>query len=131
MTRFLIPIALTLALTCFASWAMGEVPCDTCKRSLPAWKGSFQEAAPYARPSDTGRYVGYYVGGGAAGRRGEPAARDDGTWGWDYHGFGYLPHRVALMWSHGRRYQGGVGAYKTDGRPVPNVLVFPPPSEGH
>ena len=83
--------------------------------------------ACYAKPSDTGRYVGYYVGGGAA-WRGEPRALNEGTWGWDYKGFA-LPKRIDLQWTHGRRYQGGTGAYKTDGCPVPNVLAFPPPSK--
>jgi hypothetical protein len=72
-----------------------------------------------ARPSDTGRYLGYYVGGGAAPpRRADAPTAEDGTWGWDYQG-GCLRRRVALGWWHGRRYQGGIGAYKTDG---PHVL---------
>lgn len=63
-------------------------------------------------PSDTGRYCGYYVGGGAA-RHGEGPYDHEGTWGWDYLGY-WLPRRVALGWSHGRR-QSGMGAYQTDG----------------
>jgi hypothetical protein len=72
--------------------------------------------------------VGYYVGGGSAWHWGEPRKLNEGTWGWDYKGFG-LPKHIALQWSHGRRYQGGTGAYKTDGPPVPNILAFPPPSK--
>src|SRR5262245_40385346 len=59
----------------------------------------------YARPSDTGAYVGYYVGGGCA-WRGQPRSAAEGTWGWDYRGF-LFPRRIALNWC--RRYQGGVG----------------------
>ena len=69
--------------------------------------------ACYARPSDTGRYVGYYVGGGSP-YRGDAPAPDEGVWGWDYAGVCFWP-RIALLWNHGRRYQGGPGAYRTDG----------------
>ncbi len=48
----------------------------------------------------------------------EPPLPDEGTWGWDYHGY-CLPSRVILGWWHGRKYQGGEGAYSTDGpRPL-------------
>jgi len=67
-----------------------------------------------ARPSVTPAYVGYYVGGGAVGPKAEPPLASDGTWGWDYQG-GWFRRRVILNWWHGRRYQGGIGAYKTDG----------------
>jgi hypothetical protein len=69
--------------------------------------------ACYAVPSDTGHYVGYYVGGGAP-CFGDPPCPDEGTWGWDYHGC-LLPKKVILGWWHGRRYQGGIGAYRTAG----------------
>ncbi|HZL88090.1 MAG TPA: hypothetical protein VFB96_06905 [Pirellulaceae bacterium] len=68
-----------------------------------------------AHPSDTGRYCGYYVGGGAA-WHGEGRYAHEGTWGWDYHGF-ILPKRVALLWWHGH-LQSGTGAYATDGPKV-------------
>ena len=69
----------------------------------------------YASYSVTPAYAGDYVGGdtawfGGCGGR----STDDGTWGVDFVGM-ILPRRVWLNWSHGRRYQGGVGAYKTDG----------------
>ena len=70
-----------------------------------------------ARPSDTHSYTGYYVGGGAA-VKGDPRGAEEGTWGWDYQG-GWLKRKVALDWWHGRRAQGGTGAYQTDG---PHVL---------
>jgi hypothetical protein len=117
----------TLALTFLADLAMGQEPYQTCERACHSRTGDSQSVAPYARPSDTGRYCGYFVGGGAA-WRGEPRFPSEGTWGWDYCGFGILAKRIDLQWSHGRRYQGGTGAYKTDGPPVPNVLALPPPT---
>jgi hypothetical protein len=67
----------------------------------------------FAAPSDTGRYVGYYVGGGSP-FRGDPPGAAEGVWGWDYAGACFWP-RIALWWNHGRLYQGGPGAYRTDG----------------
>ena len=69
----------------------------------------------WAIPSDTGHSIGYYVGGGC-GRpfRAEARLPDEGTWGWDYQGW-IIPRRVILGWWHGRSYQDGTGAYKTDG----------------
>jgi len=69
----------------------------------------------WALPSDTGHSLGYHVGGGAGNpRKAEPRRDDEGTWGWDYQGW-LLPRRVSLGWWHGRRAQGGPGAYKTEG----------------
>src|SRR5262245_41675295 len=76
--------------------------------------GCPQCVAWWARPAD-GQRVGYYVGGGCPFRRCADAPHPgEGTWGWDYQGW-LLPRRVILGWWHGRRYQGGTGAYKTDG----------------
>lgn len=77
-----------------------------------------EEQARWARPSDTGRYTGYQAGGGARLRKGERPLAHEGTWGWDYEG-GLFRRRVIHGWWHGRRYQGGSGAYRTDG---PKVL---------
>ncbi|MFL5245528.1 MAG: hypothetical protein ACJ8FY_25820 [Gemmataceae bacterium] len=118
----------TLVLTFFAGLAIGQESYPACESVVTQSRpGRCPSVAPYARPSDTGRYCGYYVGGGSA-WRGEPRYPSEGTWGWDYCGFGILPKRIALQWSHGRRYQGGTGAYKTDGPPVPNILALPPPA---
>jgi hypothetical protein len=65
------------------------------------------------RPSNTRYYGGYWVGGGLPVLGDEPTF-EEGTFGWDYFG-SFFMRRVALNWSHGRRYQGGTGAYKTDG----------------
>ncbi len=72
-----------------------------------------QDVACRAQPSDTPAYCGYTVGGGAP-HHGEPRYLDEGTWGWDYTGW-LFQRRVGLDWFHGARYQGGAGAYKTDG----------------
>lgn len=61
------------------------------------------------------RYTNYYVGGGVpTGRRnnfGEDRAINEGTLGTDYAPW---YSRVALKWSHGRLYQGGIGQYEPD-----------------
>ncbi len=76
--------------------------------------------ARYAQPSNTPHYTGGYVGGGCA-HGGEGRGPDDGSWGWDYCGW-FVSHRPWLAWCHGRRCQGGTGAYNTDGPHVPDVL---------
>jgi hypothetical protein len=68
-----------------------------------------------ALPSDTGAYVMYQVGGGCPfWHTSEPPFPDEGTWGWDYAGL-WFQRRVILGWWHGRRYQGGIGAYPSEG----------------
>jgi hypothetical protein len=84
-----------------------------CGQSCDCQSGSCCEPSRFARPSDTGRYFGYYVGGGSA-FRGDDRLANEGVWGWDYGGFHFVP-RIELLWNHGRRYQGGAGAYQTDG----------------
>ena len=85
-----------------------------------------RDLAHHIEPSTTPGGIGYYVGGGVPvghkhhhdeGRRPE-----DGTWGWDETGSVHLRHRVILGWSHGRKYQGGTGAYRTDGPVVPDLI---------
>ncbi len=88
--------------------------CRACRRVADAWwRFSDPHAvARYAIPSNTRHYTGGYVGGGTV-LPGEARYDNEGTWGWDYSGL--LPKRTWLNWSHGRRYQGGSGAYKSDG----------------
>jgi hypothetical protein len=88
-------------------------PPETCPLCRDYEKGCPQSIAGYAQPSNTPRYIGYYVGGGAA-FKGEPRFVDEGTWGWDYSG-GLFHRRVWLSWWHGQRTQGGTGSYRTDG----------------
>ena len=75
----------------------------------------------WAVPSNTPAYVGYYVGGGCA-WGGEPRHDDEGTYGWDYVGSCFA-RRVWLAWCHCTRYQGGTGAYATDG--IQPALGYP------
>jgi hypothetical protein len=69
----------------------------------------------WARPSDTGHYVGYSVGGGRL-WHGDPPAPDEGTWGWDYGGLLLHPH-IRLLWSRGC-WRRDVPAYRTVGTNV-------------
>ena len=78
-----------------------------------AQAGCAMNIRPRAIPSNTRPYGGYWVGGGQAIKGYFPSA-DDGTFGWDYFGLTFTK-RIDLNWSHERRYQGGTGAYKTDG----------------
>lgn len=106
----------------------GVVGCSMCQKRADcdcdpeARSGYPSQVAPWAHPSDTGRYIGYEVGGGAVTRHGDPPDWPaDGTWGWDYAGY-CIPPKVILGWWHGRRCQGGEGAYRTDGpRPVHTI----------
>lgn len=79
--------------------------------------------ACWAHPAITPAYCGYYVGGGAHMCCGDPRGTLDGTWGWDYIGCCYA-RRVMLNWWHGRRYQGGEGAYKVNGPRLLNLPIF-------
>jgi hypothetical protein len=83
-----------------------ETPCEGHARA-----GCPQVVSPYALPSNTSAYRGYYVGGGAA-VHGQPRCPNEGTWGWDYAGL--LPRIIALDWWHGAHAQGGGGTYATD-----------------
>ena len=46
----------------------------------------------------------------------------DGTWGWDYVGFGHRPGRVFLDYWHGRPQEPAYGSYATDGPEVPDPI---------
>ena len=94
-------------------------------RSIP----HTDEAAGYPRslaghiePSVTPGGIGYYVGGGVAWGHGENRGRHDGTWGWDETGGWRHRRRGILGWSGGRKYQGGTGAYRTDGHVPPDYI---------
>ncbi|MBL8795736.1 MAG: hypothetical protein JNM56_17655 [Planctomycetia bacterium] len=85
-------------------------PCHTMARA-----GYPQEVSCFARPSDTGAYIGYQVGGGSPFRKNSYGpAPDAGTWGWDYQGWCFA-RKVVLRWWAKPHYQGGTGAYKTEG----------------
>ena len=102
------------------------------ERLLPASRGAFPtptERAGYPpalaghlEPSTTPGGIGYYVGGGVPFGHGQLRRRDEGTWGWDETGGRHLRRRMILGWSQGRKYQGGTGAYRTDGPVVPDLI---------
>jgi hypothetical protein len=75
--------------------------------------GKFYCVSPFAVPSNTRYYGGYYVGGGSL-VGGDGRGPQDGTWGWDYGGIA-VKKLVNLDWTHGRRYQGGTGQYNSAG----------------
>jgi hypothetical protein len=79
----------------------------------------------HAETSATAGGIGYHVGGGVALGHGPKHARwpDEGTWGWDDTGFHLFRRRTILGWSHGRKYQGGTGAYRVDGHPLPDPIA--------
>jgi hypothetical protein len=110
--RHLLTLLITVGVSACCLTSLARAEHTFCEAGCP------QQVACYARPSDTPQYIGYYVGGGSA-VGGTHRCCDEGTWGWDYHGC-WLPHRVILYWSHWR-YQGGIGAYRIEGPPVPNV----------
>jgi hypothetical protein len=77
----------------------------------------------HAEPSSTPGGIGYYVGGGVPLGHGAGRRPDDGTWGWDDTGCHLFRRRVILGWSHGRKPQGGTGAYRTDGHPAADPIA--------
>lgn len=83
------------------------------------------KVAPWAVPGRTDAYSGCYVGGGGGLHGHEPRSLNEGTWGWDYQGCFFL-RKIWLKWNHGKAYQGGEGAYKTDGPPITNIFAVPP-----
>jgi hypothetical protein len=89
--------------------AFGGESYRVCEHSRAGWATCIH---PHAIPSNSCHYGGYYVGGGVP-IFGEGRYQSEGTWGWDYRGLVFQKH-VSLHWSH-HRYQGGTGAYKTDG----------------
>ena len=81
--------------------------------------------APWAGRGISDKYSAWFVGGGEAfaklphhGRPRKANGRNqfgEGTWGLDYNGF-FGKANVWLLYTRGR-YQGGEGAYATDGEP--------------
>lgn len=111
VTRFLLSAGLACGLLAASVRAGDDVQPSgdhTMQRA-----GYPQRVSCIAAPSDTGAYIGYLVGGGVH-CGGEGPNRLDGTWGWDYSGR-WLHRHIFLLWTHGARYQGGTGAYKSDG----------------
>jgi hypothetical protein len=102
-----------------AGVTLANCDCPKCRAKRRCVDGHVRAGCPqniscFARPSILPHECGYYVGGGAPCNEGEARYGDEGTWGWDYFGMLGLK-KVALNWYHGERYQGGTGAYKTDG----------------
>ena len=92
---------------------LAAVAASAAAQSCDCRSGYCGQQAWYAQPSDTGHYVGYFVGGGSP-LRGDVPLPCEGVWGWDYLGC-HSRRWILLLWNHGLRYQGGPGAYRTDG----------------
>jgi hypothetical protein len=121
MTRLWVPAGRLLTVFCALVLSASDAlvaadvqPCPTCQLNAQHRRAGFpQRVSPFAIPSNTSHYVWYYLGGGSL-ILDEPRFSNEGTFGWDYSGIAF--HKsVALGWTHGRRYQGGTGAYRTVG----------------
>jgi hypothetical protein len=88
----------------------GRYAKDGCQRAgCPTFLSRF------AMYSVSDRYsVGYVGGGSPLPLFGEPRTVEEGTFGFDYRGW-HWPRITWLKWNHGSRYQGGYGAYASDG----------------
>jgi hypothetical protein len=83
--------------------------------------GHPEVVSEFAQESYNEHYSGGYIGGGKA-HGGHERCANQGTWGWDYTPFRPMSSKIFLKWSHGRHYQGGTGAYATDGpKPLEHI----------
>jgi len=88
-------------------------PLDAYTRQQQA--GCPNTIAWWAIPSDCKGFTVSLVGGGCpCPQKADPPRPDEGTWGWDFLGR-FFKSNVLLGWWHERRYQGGSGAYQTEG----------------
>jgi hypothetical protein len=112
-------LALWLALSMGAAIQAGSRQLDApryAKYPAPhslARAGQPQRVKRHSRPTYTRAYDAGWVGGGAS-FRGDAPRMHEGVWGRDYVGLVY-PRLVWPHWLHGRRQQGGTGAYRSDG----------------
>ena len=109
-------LVVLLLLSCGSTvlWGTDTDSGDACRQHTRHLRAGWPQCvAPWARTSFGGHESGYYVGGGAP-FHGDARCWEEGTWGWDYNGR-LFDKRIWLGWHHGRRAQGGVGAYRTDG----------------
>jgi hypothetical protein len=114
----LLLLATALLVAFLAPLSASDEQCPSCEfQNRHACAGWPQCISPWARPTYGCHEGGYYVGGGAF-HNGDYRCAHEGTWGWDYYGR-LFNKRIALGWHHGRRTQGGYGAYKSDG---PRIL---------
>lgn len=91
--------------------------------------------AQWAQPSRTSKQMPGYIGGSIPLGGGEPIAPVDGTFGYDYVGYG-PPGRVFLGWAHDP-VNPRMGSYRTDGPRVFDIFSVRPvrralsPGEGN
>lgn len=107
MTRYLLFFGMAVVAS-----VTSAAECQDCPVDHHARAGHPKCVHRFALPSNTPRYSGGLIGGGAAVGGGDPYLAE-GTWGWDYTGF--ITKRVFLNWSHKHAEAGG-GKYDTDRR---------------
>lgn len=119
----LLTVLTSLALVQGSLWASDEaIPLGSDGHNHTFERAGYpNEVSKLAHPTNTPKYAGYYVGGGCVCRGGGPGPLQ-GTYGWDFVGGCLVRPKVMLAWCFKCRYQGGSGAYKTDGPHVPNVF---------
>jgi hypothetical protein len=120
VTRLLILIATLLA----ASRASAQT---TAADHTFARAGQSNVGAPWARPTRTPKEAPGYVGGGRPFPASAAEGRGplDGTFGYDFVGYGLYPNRVFLGW-YGPQAGPPGGPYRTDGPRVFDIFSAHP-----
>jgi hypothetical protein len=122
MPRLLLVLAL--------GWLAADVRAQSPRGTTTASDHTFERAgfpnviAPWARPSQSPKYMPGYVGGSIPFGGGGPVAPVDGVFGYDYVGSG-PPGRVFLGWAHHPTYP-RMGPYRTDGPRVFDIFSVRP-----
>jgi hypothetical protein len=126
------PIGIVLSLL-FCQGALGRDPdkhgpMTTCPEDHNFDRaGQPQLISHFAIPSIQKHEGPGYIGGGKL-VHGDARGPADGTFGFDYQGFGRRPGRVFLGWAHDRPHQPQLGPYRTDTHEVPDPFhIFKAP----
>ena len=120
--RRLLPVVVLLA-----GWAAPATAQTTAADHTFARAGQSNVVAPWARPTRTPKEVPGYVGGGRPfpAWGGEGRGPLDGTFGYDFVGYGFYPNRVFLGW-YGPEAGPTGGPYRTDGPRVFDIFSVRP-----
>jgi hypothetical protein len=119
MRRLLLVVALT--------WSESASAQMTAADHTFARAGQSNVVAPWARPTRTPKEAPGYVGGGRPFPGWSGAGRKplDGTFGYDFVGYGLYPDRVFLGW-YGPEAGPSGGPYRTDGPRVFDIFSVRP-----
>ena len=119
-----------LLLILAVGWCAADARAQSPRGSTTAADHTFERAgfpsvvAPWARPSQSPKYMSGYVGGSIPSGGGGPLAPVDGVFGYDYVGYGPAS-RVFLGWAHHPTYP-RMGPYQTDGPRVFDIFSIRP-----